>query len=260
MFHVRLIKAEGLRRTIVLFFYLGAFILSMSLISYGKTAQEASSGLMVLFLIPFGLWFEIVRYIYTLGNKELNITCQPDKCIKHTRFVMKVDFLLHQYEEMAPYQEGLAMLDLNMINDVKPQIMKRLGKRFDKEKEHNFELNFLLFTLAVAKNDHSSTKRCYDNINRILGTQTRLSTDVVTLKNYIDGIYLMQIGEYIKARNIFEELNIKAFKNRQLAYYYFYYSKILFNTKEENRSLEMYNKSLDIYPKNEYIKSHLLTK
>ena len=258
MFHVRLIKAEGLRRAIVLFFYLAALVVSIILITNGTNVQEASSGLMVLILIPFGLWFEFVRYVYTLGNKELNILGEPEKCLKHTHFVMKVDFFLHQYEEMAPYQEGLAMMDLNMINDAKTRIRDRLGKRYEKEKQHNFELNFLLFTIAVAKKDSTDLKRCHENINKILGAQPRLSADVTTLKNYIEGIYLMQTGEYIKARNIFESLDIKAFKNRQLAYYYFYYSIILNNTfaKDKDKAQEMYKKALEIYPKNEYIKAH----
>lgn len=256
MFHVRLIKAEGLRRAIVLFFYIAALIVAILLLTNGTNVQEASSGLMVLVLIPFGLWFEFVRYIYTLGNKELNITGEPEKCLKHTRFVMKVDFFLHQYEEMAPYQEGLALMDLNMINEAKQQIRDRLGKRYDKEKEHNFELNFLLFSIAVAKKDPTDFKRCYEKMNKILGAQPRLSADVATLKNYIEGIHLMQNGEYIKAKNIFESLDTNAFKNRQLAYYYFYYSRILNNTNAKEKAQEAYNKALEIYPKNEYIKAH----
>ena len=256
MFNVRLIKAEGLRRFLVLLFYAAAIVLAITWLAGKYTVAEKASAIILLVLVPFGLWNEYVRYIYTLGNKELNVLCDPEACLKHTRFVMKVDFLLHQYEHMAPFQEGYATIDIDRLQDVKKQLNDRLGKRYFKSMARNFEHIYLLFIVAVLSHDQGEVKAQYNEISKLFKAQERLSGDLITLKYFIEAIYKSATGNSKEALDMFEHLDTKAFKNRELTYYYYFLARTYNLERQYDKALEAHQKAKELSPKNLYVQNH----
>ena len=256
MFNVRLIKAEGLRRVIVLSFYLAAFIASVFIVSSNADIAQKASCLIVFILLPFGLWFEYKRYIYVKSNHELNDLDQPQACLDHTRFVMKYDFLLKQYQNLAPFQEGYALIDLNQINNVESVLESRFGKKYEKSKNLNFEHSYLLFQTAALKKDQKKVKEYYQQLDKVFNAQNRLSKDLITLRHYIDGIYYVCINENSKALDHFENLDTEAFKRRELTYYYYFSAKAYMLDQNYASAESYYAKAKELSPNNTFIVNH----
>ena len=259
MFNVRLIKAEGLRRILVLAFYLAMTVVSVMMLTSNADMRQKAFGLVVLVLIPFLLWFEYKRYVYVKANDELNKKDMPEECLKHTRFVIKTDILLKQYQNMAPFQEGYALLDLDRADEIKETLASRFGKRYELSKGRNFEHSYLLFQAAAAKGDRNHLKENYEEIEKIFNSQQRLSGDLITLRHYIEAINLACTGEASKALERFELLDTNAFKRREMTYYYYFYARACQMDHDYDKAEELYRKAVELSPNNRFIKNHPVT-
>lgn len=259
MFNVRLIKAEGLRRVLVLAFYLGMTVVSFSILFSNADMRQKAFALVVLVMIPVLLWLEFKRYIYVKANNELNQKDMPEECLKHTRFVIKSDFFLKQYQNMAPFQEGYALLDLDRADEIKKTLEERFGRRYELSKGRNFEHSYLLFQTAAAKNDRNRLKENYEEIEKIFSTQQRLSGDLITLRHYIEAVYLACTGDATKAIERFELLDINAFKKRELTYYNYFYARACQLNHDYEKAEELYRKAVESSPNNLFIRNHPIT-
>ena len=258
MFNVRLIKAEGLRRILVLAFYLGMAVVSIKSVVSDALMQQKAFALVVLAMLPVLLWLEFKRYMYVKANGELNLKDMPEECLKHTRFVIKSDFL-KQYQNMAPFQEGYALLDLNRAGEIRKTLQERFGRRYELSKGRNFEHSYLLFQTAAAMGERNRLKENYEEIEKIFNAQQRLSGDLITLKYYIEAVYMACTGEARKAIERFEGLDKSAFKRREMTYYHYFMAKALMLDQQYDRAEEEYAKSRELSPGNRFIESHPLS-
>ncbi len=256
MFNVRLIKAEGLRRILVLLFYAAAAFVAVKVILSDADMSQKAMCLVVLAMMPFLLWFELKRYIYVRANHELNEEDKPEECLKHTRFVINSDFLLKQYQNLAPFQEGYALVDLDRADEVEETMKSRFKRRYEFSKGRNFEHTYLLFLLAALKKDRNRAKEHFEQIDKIFSSQERLSGDLITLRYYIEAIYHMSMGDAKKAIERFEGLDIKAFKRRELTYYHYFLSKAYVLDHQYEKAEAEYQEALKLSPNNLFIRNH----
>ena len=259
MFNVRLIKAEGIRRILVLLFYIAVTGVSIRTIINREEMGSIGLAIVWLFMVPFLLWFELKRYIYVKANDELNKKDMPEECLKHTRFVIKSDFLLKQYQNMAPFQEGYALLDLDRADEVKSTLEERFKRKYEYSKGRNFEHSYLLFQTAAAKGDRNRLKENYEEIEKIFSTQQRLSGDLITLRHYIEAVYLACTGEAAKAIERFELLDTNAFKRREMTYYNYFYARACQLNHDYDKAEELYRKAVELSPNNVFIRNHPIT-
>ena len=255
MFNVRLIKAEGLRRILVLAFYLGMAIVSVKSAVSDVDMRQKAFALVVLLMLPVLLWLEFKRFIYVKANNELNQKDMPEESLKHTRFVIKSDFL-KQYQNMAPFQEGYALLDLDQADEIKKTLETRFGRKYELSKGRNFEHSYLLFQAAAAKGDRNRLKENYEEIQKIFNSQPRLSGDLITLKFYIEAVFLACTGEAKKAIERFEGLDRSAFKRREMTYFHYFMAKALMMDQQYDRAEEEYAKARELSPNNRFIETH----
>lgn len=256
MFNVRLIKAEGLRRVLVLAFYLGMAIVSAVTLASEADMRQKAFALVVILLIPVLLWLEFKRFMYVKANNELNQKDLPQECLDHTRFVIKNDFLLKQYQNLAPFQEGYALLDLDRANEIRETLESRFGRFYEMSRGRNFEHSYLLFQTAAAKGDRNRLKENYETIEKIFSSQSRLSGDLITLKYYIEAVYLTCTGETKKALERFESLDTNAFKRREMTYYNYFYAKACLLDHDYDRAQDFYDKAVELSPNNLFIRNH----
>ncbi len=259
MFNVRLIKAEGLRRVLVLAFYLGMTVVSLNILLSNAEMRQKAFALVVLLMVPVLLWLEFKRYIYVKANNELNQKDMPEECLKHTRFVIKTDLLLKQYQNMAPFQEGYALLDLDRAEEIRKTLEERFKRKYEFSKGRNFEHSYLLFQAAAAKGDRNRLKENYEEIDRIFNTQQRLSGDLITLRHYIEAVNMACNGEAAKAIERFEHLDTNAFKRRELTYYNYFYAKACQMNHDYEKAEELYRKAVELSPNNLFLRNHPIT-
>ena len=256
MFNVRLIKAEGLRRFLVLAFYLGLLIVAVKVVSSDVDMAQKAPCLIVFLFVPIALWLELKRYIYVRANHELNEEDKPQSCLDHTRFVIKFDWLLKQYQNLAPFQEGYALLDLDRADEIKETLESRFGRRYELSKGRNFEHSYLLFLLSAVKKEQKKVKEHFEQIDKIFSSQQRLSGDLITLRYYIEAIYYTCTGEAKKAIERFEGLDLNAFKKRELTYYHYFLAKAYTLDHQYEKADESYRKAIELSPNNRYIANH----
>jgi len=247
MFSVRLIKAEGLRRVLVVMFYF-AYTITMIYCMVHTPAMNDRVVYGVLWLfVPFGTLYEIIRFQYAKANDSLHQHCNPKAAMQHLRFVNRADFL-KRYILQAAYLESAAMIDQNEIDDAEKFIADRLDKMLNTNKKLNFEYNYLHFTICVVREDKKQIHAYYLALERIFQVQKKFHTDLLSLKSSIDGAYYLTEGRLDKSQKAFSKANPDLLGNRERAWHYYYLSRLSYQLNQPNYAEQYYIQATRLAP------------
>lgn len=249
---VRLIKAEKLRRILVICFYCASAFTLIYFLNRARTPEEQFQYLFILLLLPVGIYLEILRYFYAKANDALNIDCDAARCYKLITIVEKAD-LIRRFKVSVCYLKGFALLSLNRSGEVKEMIEKQLGAGMTAKRKLDFEYNYLMFSIAAVRDDKAELKSSYENMRRIFKLSKRISGDIRSLESLIDAIYQCRTHQYKAAEASFARIRAGALKPHEQAYYYYYLAILCSETKREDDAHSYYEKACETAPKIPYI-------
>jgi len=247
MFNVKLIRAEGLRRVLVALFYIGYVFSMVYCIVHARENENISAYYILLAIVPFGVWCEVLRCLYLKANDALNLSCDPKRCLRLLSVVQKTD-ILHQYQVLAPYLRGFAQLDMNHAAAVEGSVLTQAGTAMTAKRRLDFEFNFLMFSAAVALHDFPKTQQYFETLQRIFSVAKRTTADIISLQKLISGIFLLRSTRISEAAAVLNTVNPEALKPRMRAYFCFYLSELYLASGQRGAAEEAYRKAVSLAP------------
>ncbi len=255
VFTVRLIKAERLRRMLVLLFY-GAYAVAMGycLVHAANQSDQFLYGFLLLF-VPFGLLYELVRYYFGKSSDALNRQCDPALALRCLGVVRRAD-LLSRYRTQAGHLEGLALLDQDRVGEAQTLIETRLDKLLGTNTSLHFEYNYLCFSVAAVCGDKEKLQDCHAALKKIIGLKQKPGADLVSLFNCIDGIFHLQCRAYDAAEEAFDRVQLEALSTREQARCFYYRAVLCARQKAPEASQQLYERALALAPEIALFQNH----
>lgn len=247
MFGIKLIKAERLRRFLVILFYLGFAVTMIYCFLHTDNSDDKVLYILLCVFIPFGLWYEMIRYKYTKCNDYLHDRCCPNKVLRLTQFIYKYD-IFKRYKLQTMYLEGFALIDLARMEDAKNFILKSLDRLAGTGKKLNFEYNYLNFMLWTIEKDRKEVQIYYTSLKKIFSMNKNSNENILSLKYMVDGIYCYTNKQYKNAKMFFDRVKSELLGKHECAWYYFYFSKILYENNEVKNSTQYFLKACEMAP------------
>ena len=243
---VKLIQAEGLRRILVALFYAAAIFVLIYFAVRSQTPEERFQYLFFLLFVPVGIYYEILRYLYGKASDALNVRCDAAGCLKLAERTAKAD-LFQRFRVSVYYLQGFALLDLNRPDEAEERIEK-LGSSLTSKRKLDFEYNYLMFQISAARGDRKRMKAHYDGMRRIFSMNRRVSTGIRSLEALADGICLYRQHSLEAAEKALRLAVPEDLKQREQAYYYWYYSAVLYAMDRKRQAEELYEKAREMAP------------
>lgn len=244
---VRLIKAEGLRRILVAVFYL-AFIMTMVYcLMYPNQADDRILYAVLLLFVPFGVLYEVIRFFFAKASDGLNKECDPEQARRYVTRVRRLDFL-KRYRTQLAYLDGFITLDENRIKAEIDNINDQLLRLPNSNRKLDFQYNYLLFSCYVELCDKKNTAQYYDAVRKIIGLRERPGNDLISLGNFVYGIYNLFEKNYDKAQNAFNKVKPQDLSERERARYYFYSARLSARMGDTEEMEKNYQTAIELAP------------
>ena len=249
---IKLIQAEKLRRILVSVFYAAAAAVLIYLAADAQTVEGRARYLCLLVLFPFGIYYEILRYLYARANELIYTACDAEGCLRLAEKAEKADFT-HQFRIQICYLKGFALLDLNRSGEAEQVLEQEAGTELTAKRKLDFEYNYLMFQLAAVRNDRKELKAYYEKICRIFNLGRRINNGVKSLEAVIRGTYLTLTRQYQQAEKAFDIVRIQDLKRREQAYYCYYLSACEYALGKKKQAEKTYEKACATAPGLPYI-------
>ena len=248
----RLVKAEKLRRMVVCTFYVMAVITLLYFWTAAVTYEEGMQYVFILLVIPAGIYYEALRFLYARASDILHEKCDASQCVVVLEKLEKLDFM-HLYRKSTDSLKGCAYLDLNRMQEVESIVA---GSRENTEvvkKKMDFEYQYLAFHYAGTGKDRKKLEEHYGELCRIFSVSRNKSSDMEALYGLIKGMYLYWANRSGEAEAILERLDYKRLKKHEQVYYFYYYACALKKENKKKRSEEVWKEGRCMAKKMPYI-------
>lgn len=255
MLKVRLVKDEGLRRVFVIAFYIAFAAAAAYWMLHARSVDEKVLYGVVSLFVPFGLWYEFIRYHYAESVRLLNEECAPEEALKSLKLVRRLDFL-QRYRIQRYYQEGFAMIAQDRAAEVPAFIAENLDKNLARNKNVDFEYNYLWFLTFAALGDEKQLTVYHGALEKIFEVQRKMSHDIAALKYAVDGIYFTLRKKTRNAQTAFENVRMEALSRHEQARCYYYKAVLAGQMQQTEAAGQNYERVMELAPKVKMFADH----